>query len=155
MRKCWPPLSIHQSGHSLCSPRKQRITQYLTGRNVEKTPPIPEEQRQQILALYQGTSLLQPKRCDFYAHVMLPPHYIPRPEIVAEVRASLLTTTSTAKPTVSRRTHAVALHGMGGIGKTVIARVLCEEPTVQAAFPDGILWASLGKNARSQMSSSR
>jgi hypothetical protein len=36
---------------------------------------------------------------------------------------------------------------MGGIGKTVMARALCEDPAVQAAFPDGILWASLGKDA--------
>ena len=35
---------------------------------------------------------------------------------------------------------------MGGIGKTVVARALCDDKTVQAAFPDGILWATLGKD---------
>ena len=38
-----------------------------------------------------------------------------------------------------------ALHGMGGIGKSVLARALCDDPEVQAAFPDGILWATLGQ----------
>ena len=42
------------------------------------------------------------------------------------------------------RTKADALHGMGGIGKSVVARALCDDPAVQAAFPDGILWATLG-----------
>ena len=37
------------------------------------------------------------------------------------------------------------LHGMGGIGKSVLARALCDDPDVQAAFPDGILWATLGQ----------
>ena len=36
---------------------------------------------------------------------------------------------------------------MGGIGKTVMARALCDDPKVQLAFPDGILWATLGKEA--------
>jgi hypothetical protein len=38
-----------------------------------------------------------------------------------------------------------ALHGMGGIGKSVLARALCDDPAVQAAFPDVILWATLGQ----------
>ena len=38
-----------------------------------------------------------------------------------------------------------ALQGMGGIGKSVIARALCDDPDVQDAFPGGILWAALGQ----------
>ena len=40
---------------------------------------------------------------------------------------------------------AEVLHGMGGVGKSVLARALCDDPAVQAAFPDGILWATLGQ----------
>jgi hypothetical protein len=32
------------------------------------------------------------------------------------------------------------LHGMGGIGKTVLAQALCHDEVVQQAFPDGIIW---------------
>lgn len=31
--------------------------------------------------------------CDFYRHIPLPPNYIPRPELLAEVRAALLADT--------------------------------------------------------------
>ena len=34
---------------------------------------------------------------------------------------------------------------MGGIGKSVLARALCDDPQVQATFPNGILWATLGQ----------
>ena len=37
-----------------------------------------------------------------------------------------------------------ALHGMGGIGKSVMARLLCEDAEIQAEYPDGILWTTLG-----------
>jgi hypothetical protein len=34
---------------------------------------------------------------------------------------------------------------MGGIGKTILARALCEDAKVQANFSDGILWTTLGR----------
>jgi hypothetical protein len=33
----------------------------------------------------------------------------------------------------------------GGIGKSVLARALCDAPDIKAAFADGILWATLGQ----------
>ena len=38
----------------------------------------------------------------------------------------------------------VALQGMGGIGKTTTAIALGHKPEVLRAFPDGVLWASVG-----------
>ena len=38
----------------------------------------------------------------------------------------------------------VALQGMGGIGKTTTAIALGHRPDVLQAFPDGVLWASVG-----------
>ena len=38
-----------------------------------------------------------------------------------------------------------AIHGLGGIGKSTLAAALCYSPDVQARFPDGILWATLGQ----------
>ena len=34
---------------------------------------------------------------------------------------------------------------MGGIGKSVMARALCDDPLVREAFPHGILWTTLGQ----------
>jgi len=59
----------------------------------------------------------------------------------------LLQASSHVALTSAIRSGATALHGMGGIGKTVMARALCDDPEVQGAFPDGILWATLGKDA--------
>ena len=38
-----------------------------------------------------------------------------------------------------------ALHGMGGIDKTVLAKALTDDEVVQRAFPDGIVWITAGK----------
>jgi NB-ARC domain len=37
------------------------------------------------------------------------------------------------------------MQGMGGIGKTVLARALCHDQVVQHAFPDGIFWFDIGR----------
>lgn len=37
-----------------------------------------------------------------------------------------------------------AVHGWPGVGKTTLAAILAHDPDVRRAFPDGVLWASLG-----------
>jgi hypothetical protein len=83
------------------------------------------------------------RRKDFYRQIPCPANFVPRPELLAEVRQALL-----ADAVALALTSAIkidALHGMGGIGKSVMARVLCDDPQVQAAFSDGILWTTLGQ----------
>ncbi len=85
-------------------------------------------------------------RCDFYASAYRPRTYIERTQVLTDVRKILL---SPALPPecISEAQHhrPIALHGIGGIGKSVIARAICDDSEVQAAFPDGILWLTLGK----------
>lgn len=83
-------------------------------------------------------------RRDFYRHVALPPNYVPRGAALAELVSVLLTGHKTVALTSAVLSRPAALHGMGGIGKSVLARAICEDPQVQAAFPDGILWTTLG-----------
>jgi hypothetical protein len=45
-----------------------------------------------------------------------------------------------------------ALEGMGGIGKTVLAKALCDDEVVQQAFPDGIVWITAGREDRHDVS---
>src|SRR5437762_3498219 len=37
-----------------------------------------------------------------------------------------------------------AVRGWPGVGKTTLARAVAHSPDMIAAFPDGVLWASLG-----------
>lgn len=53
--------------------------------------------------------------------------------------------------TALRKSHAndpktTALRGFPGIGKTALATVLAQDDEINDAFPDGILWTSLGQN---------
>ena len=38
-----------------------------------------------------------------------------------------------------------SLRGPGGFGKTTLAKALCQDPDIQEAFDDGILWVTLGE----------
>jgi hypothetical protein len=69
----------------------------------------------------------------------LPRNYLPRSEDLARLRDAIIT--DEPGPSVAL----TALRGMGGIGKTILARALCDEEVVQQAFPDGIAWTTVGK----------
>ncbi len=73
-------------------------------------------------------------------YVSAPPmvaNYIARPEAVRSLRDTLFGAAGHVALT--------ALEGMGGIGKTVLARALFEDEVVRAAFPDGLVWITVGR----------
>ncbi len=41
----------------------------------------------------------------------------------------------------------MALHGAGGFGKTTLAAETCRLPEIRGAFPDGVLWVTVGERA--------
>jgi len=71
----------------------------------------------------------------------LPVNFVERPESLAALRDALITDDG------GRHIALTALQGMGGIGKTVLAQVLCHDEVVQQAFPDGIVWITIGKES--------
>jgi hypothetical protein len=77
-------------------------------------------------------------RRDFYQHIQLPPNYVIRHTLIDELGSSLLDVSNSKEKLLT------TFYGMGGIGKTVMARALCDNPAIQKAFPDGILWGTLG-----------
>ncbi len=68
----------------------------------------------------------------------LPDHYISREDFLKPLREALLHDGSSALGIIG-------VQGMGGIGKSVLAAALARDPQVQAAFPDGVIWLSLGR----------
>src|SRR4029077_12144927 len=64
---------------------------------------------------------------------------IERPEAVRALRDTLFVADE------HRAIALTALEGMGGIGKTVLAQVLCKDDVVRQAFPDGIVWMTVGR----------
>jgi WD40 repeat protein len=64
---------------------------------------------------------------------------IQRPEVTEPIIDSLLSESGPVAIT--------AIEGMGGIGKTVVANLICRDPRIQTRFRDGILWFSFGKQS--------
>lgn len=70
----------------------------------------------------------------------LPSLLIGRQQALAEIGRRLMRTAAEGSPTQAL----TIMRGWPGVGKTTIARAVAYQPQVTAAFPDGVLWASLG-----------
>ncbi len=85
-------------------------------------------------------------RSDYYEYISLPPNYVERKDILTTVREAILgDDTTIAFFSTSQSPRSNVFHGMGGVGKTVMARALCDDRRVQMAFSHGILWVTLGQ----------
>jgi len=80
----------------------------------------------------------------------LPADFIARPDdldglkelvLFSDERRSAITGKTTGDCSVSR----VGLHGMGGIGKSVLAAALARDDQILEAFFDGVIWIALGQ----------
>ncbi|MBV8833199.1 MAG: hypothetical protein JO108_28720, partial [Acidobacteriaceae bacterium] len=69
-------------------------------------------------------------------------NYLERPEALHALRDALFAEDQRQPIALT------ALAGMGGIGKTVLAKALTEDQVVQRAFPDGIVWITAGKERK-------
>ena len=70
-----------------------------------------------------------------------PANYIPRLEIINEI-SKVIVDNSSDDPTVCIGT-TVTIRGIGGIGKSTLAKALCYHPPVKKYFIHGFLWISL------------
>ncbi|RMG78863.1 MAG: toll/interleukin-1 receptor domain-containing protein, partial [Chloroflexi bacterium] len=70
-----------------------------------------------------------------------PNHYLRRAD-VDQVKNSLLEDVTT---TVIASARTMALHGMGGIGKTVVAIGVARDMQIRRSFTDGIIWLTIGQ----------
>lgn len=65
-----------------------------------------------------------------------PPLFVGRADDVHAIKARLL----------RQQRARVVLRGWPGVGKTTTVLSLARDPEIEARFPDGVLWASLGQN---------
>jgi hypothetical protein len=85
---------------------------------------------------YHYEYIEQPEPGIPYLAPRLPAHHVPREAELIELRQLLMDS--------ERQAPVVALRGMGGVGKTILAIAFCHDKSVLEAFPDGVLWATLG-----------
>jgi hypothetical protein len=75
----------------------------------------------------------------------LPAQFQARAADMAAIRAALLRD-SHAPVVLTAAGHRVGIQGMGGIGKSILAAAVVREVEVRRAFPDGLVWVTLGPN---------
>jgi WD40 repeat protein len=73
----------------------------------------------------------------------LPLHFVSRSELLASLRSEII------KEGDERCVAVTAIRGMGGIGKTVLAQAICHDEAIQDAFPDGVMWVTVGEKPSS------
>ncbi|MCP4701274.1 MAG: hypothetical protein GY862_31130 [Gammaproteobacteria bacterium] len=86
----------------------------------------------------------EPKKAPLYNVPALPRHYLERNEHLDQA-IKLLLQGMGKNVGITGISRSVGLQGMGGIGKSILAAALAYDNRIRAAFPDGIVWISLGQ----------
>lgn len=91
------------------------------------------------------TALLHKQYKNHYrTYPPLPQHFLPRPELLEALRHEIINEGDGARASL------IAIRGMGGVGKTVLAQAACHDEAVRDAFPDGVLWANVGRSPKNE-----
>lgn len=97
---------------------------------LELAAALASSEQPSLAAKYRDTYVTAPR---------LPANLVPRPGEVDALRSRVLREERQATIAI------VAVIGMGGVGKSTLVQMLCHDSSVQAAFPDGVIWVSLGR----------
>jgi len=77
----------------------------------------------------------------------LPLNFLPRPDELKAIKTAVLVSTNQSVA-VTGTAHRVGVQGMGGIGKSVLTAAIAQDEEVRRAFPDGVLWVTLGQTPK-------
>ena len=99
------------------------------------------EQLLEDIAKNKGIGLKEQYRQTYVTAPPLPVNFVERPVELQALRNALM------GEGTGRHIAVTAFRGMGGIGKTVLAQALCHDEVVQQAFPDGVVWITIGKES--------
>lgn len=128
--------------------RTAALRQYQDCVNIlnEELATPPEDETTRIYALIRSgaTPLVvkAEKGTDFSAVNVIPPMpplIVGRDDVLQELKSRLGIPDSAARPS------ATVIEGWPGVGKSTIMAALAHDREVSLAFPDGVLWASLGE----------
>ena len=116
-------------------------------RDFTKDADYPERLRDLLADIRGGATATLPEayRKTRVTYLTAPPrvaNYLERPEALRALRDALFDEDHRQSIALT------ALAGMGGIGKTVLAKALTEDEVVQRAFPDGIVWITASKERK-------
>lgn len=83
---------------------------------------------------------------ELYGVDALPPHYLARPEPLAQLNA--MVRQDSLDPVIIASAHAAtALEGMGGVGKSVLAAAFARACDTRRRFNHGVIWLRFGRQA--------
>ena len=109
------------------------------------------EQRPYDEALEELLRILQrpvPALARTHATPALPPHFLPRRNNLEALRGKILP--DSERPViVTLADQTTVIHGIGGVGKSVLAAAFSRSTWIRQAFGDGIVWLSAGCDANS------
>jgi NB-ARC domain/TIR domain/APAF-1 helical domain len=94
---------------------------------------------QATLQSTQSASLVETFTHTYVTAPRVPRHVVERPDELRILRERIL------RDEPSDTMEAIALTGMGGLGKTTLALMLCHDSAIQNAFPEGIIWLNIGR----------
>ena len=81
---------------------------------------------------------------NFYNVPSLPPHFLNRHEALDTLRDLVIADVDKPAP-INAEKRTTVVEGMGGVGKSVMATALAYDRKVRFAFPDGIIWITVGR----------
>ena len=85
--------------------------------------------------LVRQLSDFPPQQGKLFGVPSLPRYYVSRPEKIAFIREKIVLWDVPS---------CVGIHGMGGLGKSVLANAVIRDRQVRETFPDGIVWVRVG-----------
>jgi len=104
--------------------------------------PIPE--RTLTTVEPRGSSQAQPRKA--WSPPLVPQFFLGRDDCLRELKQRL--GLSDGKARFVSMEPLTVIRGTPGVGKTTVAAALAHDPQVGKAFPDGIVWTSLGQKVR-------
>lgn len=102
-----------------------------------------EELNKEDIARNFQSNISKENKKPIYPHIpVLPEFFVGRDEALEEFKHEM----GIGKGVVERPVQTIySIHGLAGVGKTTFAAALTQDKSILEAFPDGILWTSLGR----------